>query len=910
MTSALQSFIQSLQATLPAEQIISDTLRRHALAHDASFYSLIPQLIVVVRNDNDVIAVLNAARRYHIAITFRASGTSLSGQSISDSVLVRLSDDWRQIHLAQKGEWISTQPNVLGGVANAKLAPYRRSLAAQPASIAAASVGGMAINNASGMNSLDSYHHVKSLRIIFADGRVLDTGDDHSKREFSRHSADFIARLLAIKKQIDENPSLQQKIRAKYRIKNTMGLQLKAFVDYDDPFDIIQGLMFGSEGTLAFLSHLTQKTVVIKPYSRSALLLFRDLHSAADCVMHCRQHAFNISAAELLDTHALRAIASTQNAQDALPHIGDNATALLIQIDGESTAQLHRDIEQLRAAIAPENLMTPFYFSDDAEQIARWWNIRKGVLPAVGAQRVVGSTALIEDVCYPLDQLAPALTALRQLLNRFHYHDAVIFGHAMAGNVHFVFSQSFETESERQRYHDFMNALAAHVVSDFNGSLKAEHGTGRNMAPFVRFEWGDDAYAIMRAVKQLFDPDNILNPGVIFNDDPLVHLKNIKRMKPVQFDIDPCIECGFCERVCPSQNITFTPRQRIVARRALPPLVHQSSPQALATTFDYFVDATCAGCGLCETVCPINVNTGRMVREWRAQQAHEKRWITWIHRHFSLTTHIIRLALSLHRLLPKRLRHPLLPPPSRHPRVVHVQSEWPAVVYLPSCSSRVLGYEGKKNLAETTIAVLERSGYRVIIPAQSSSLCCGMAFNSNGYPDLATQQQQHTLDALNTITQNGKIPVYMDNSACCDFLRQTAQTEGFTVYDSVEFIAKYVLDKLTLTPKKDPIALHITCSTRRQKHHALLQHIAQRCAVSVVEPEGIQCCGFAGSKGFTTPELNASALATLKNDVSGCCSGYSSSRTCELGLSHHSAIDYSHIIFLVDECSQKKQGEA
>ena len=216
-------------------------------------------------------------------------------------------------------------------------------------------------------------------------------------------------------------------------------------------------------------------------------------------------------------------------------------------------------------ALAVESTLEPPRFSTDAGECERLWNIRKGVFPAVGGMRKPGTTVLIEDVAFPIERLAEATLDLEALMHEHGYPEGVIYGHALDGNLHFIFTQDFSDPAEIARYGGLMVAVVDLVVNKYDGSLKAEHGTGRNMAPFVEMEWGRAATAIMRELKALLDPEGLLNPGVVPNDDPTVHLKNLKPMPAADDIVDACIECGFCEPQCPSAALTFSPRQRIVA---------------------------------------------------------------------------------------------------------------------------------------------------------------------------------------------------------------------------------------------------------------------------------------------------------------------------------------------------------
>jgi D-lactate dehydrogenase len=192
------------------------------------------------------------------------------------------------------------------------------------------------------------------------------------------------------------------------------------------------------------------------------------------------------------------------------------------------------------------NLCEPAAFTSDPVLTGKYWAMRSGIFPAVGGTREIGTTCLIEDIAFPIEHLAQATLDLQQLFIEHNYPDAVIYGHALEGNYHFILNQRFDSPQAIAQYDSMMRAVVDLVVDKYHGSLKAEHGTGRNMAPFVRREWGDAAYELMKEVKQLFDPENIMNPGVIFNEDEHSYIEHIKPLPEVHQMIDRCIECGFC----------------------------------------------------------------------------------------------------------------------------------------------------------------------------------------------------------------------------------------------------------------------------------------------------------------------------------------------------------------------------
>ncbi|HCL53166.1 MAG TPA: 4Fe-4S ferredoxin, partial [Pseudomonas sp.] len=573
-------------------------------------------------------------------------------------------------------------------------------------------------------------------------------------------------------------------------------------------------------------------------------------------------------------------------------------------------------------------------FSEDPVVYNQLWKIRKDTFPAVGAVRQTGTTVIIEDVTFPVEQLAEGVNRLIQLFDQHRYDEAIIFGHALEGNLHFVFTQGFNSAEEVARYQAFMDDVAQLVAVEFGGSLKAEHGTGRNMAPFVALEWGQDAYQLMWQLKRLLDPNGILNPDVVLSEDPAIHLKHLKPLPAADAIVDKCIECGFCEPVCPSKGLTLSPRQRIVMWRDIQARERDGQDtRALRDTFQYQGMDTCAATGLCAQRCPVGINTGELVKKLRAQAAEHGKAADWLAEHFktamggarlSLTAantarkllgapRLNRLSAALSKTSKGRMPRwtPAMPQPVRPVRVGEASNDpRPRVVYLAACVSKVMGpaYADREqsSLLDKTRSLLEKAGYQVVFPDNAESLCCGQPFASKGYPEQAEHKRQELINALLHASRGGLDPIYCDTSPCTLRLVQDLGDTRLDLYDPVRFIRTHLVDRLTFTPQDEPVAVHVTCSTQHLGESQALIDLARRCSTQVVIPEGIHCCGFAGDKGFTTPELNAHALRSLKNAVQYCGEGISTSRTCEIGLSTHSGIDYHGLVYLVDRVTRAR----
>ncbi|NIM33270.1 MAG: FAD-binding protein [Pseudomonas stutzeri] len=933
------AFLAEVERLIPAERRFDDPLSTLAFGTDASFYRLIPKLVVRVESEAEVIALLKLAHAENVPVTFRAAGTSLSGQAISDSVLIVLGDNWNDREIRNGGEQIRLQPGVIGANANAVLAPFQRKIGPDPASINAAKIGGIVANNSSGMccgTAQNTYKTLAGLRVVLADGTVVDSEDAASVAAFRQSHAALLEQLAELGRETRANTELAAKIRHKYRLKNTTGFSLNALVDYDEPLDILNHLMVGSEGTLGFISAVTYDTVPDHPHKASALVVFPDVETCCLAVPVLKQQP--VSAVELLDRRSLRSVEHKAGMPEWVKELSPTACALLIESRAASQSLLHEQINLIMTSIAHFPVEKQVDFSEDPVVYNQLWKIRKDTFPAVGAVRQTGTTVIIEDVTFPVERLAEGVNRLIELLDKHRYDEAILFGHALEGNLHFVFTQGFDDPAQVARYEAFMGEVAQLVAVEFGGALKAEHGTGRNMAPFVELEWGSEAYALMWKIKRLLDPTGILNPDVVLSEDPDIHLKNLKPMPAADEIVDKCIECGFCEPVCPSNGLTLTPRQRIVIWRDI-----QARKRAGVDTteierlYHYHGVETCAATGLCAQRCPVGINTGDLVRKLRGREASKTGTANWLADHFSTavqgTRFMLHAANGAHIILgTKRLaklsatmtnaskgRVPQWTPATPQPlQRLHlpkpaVQDERPRVVYLAACVSRAMGPAARDQeqepLLDKTRSLLEKAGYQVIFPEQLNDLCCGQPFASKGYAEQGERKRQEMLDALLKASRGGLDPIYCDTSPCTLRLVQGLTDQRLDMYDPVRFIRTHLLDKLDFVPQDKPIAVHVTCSTQHLGEAQALIDIARRCANEVVIPEGIHCCGFAGDKGFTTPELNEHALRSLKNAVQICEEGISTSRTCEIGLSRHGEIDYHGLVYLVDRVTRRKTAD-
>ena len=1005
MEEKYSRFLETVKHLVPKNGIYTDELRRFAWGTDAGFYRLVPRIVIRSNDEKEVSKILEAASKFDVPVTFRAAGTSLSGQSVSDSVLIVAGKNWERYKVSEDASEITLEPGIVGARVNAILKPFGRKFGPDPASIGSCMVGGIVMNNASGMSCgthANSDRELESVRIVFVDGTVLDTGDETSRNSFRASHPDFIREIEALRDEILADKELTDRIRYKYSIKNVTGLNIFPFVRFRDPFDIIAHLLVGSEGTLAFMSQVTMKTLPLPSKEASAMVYFGTIREAAEAVVALKKEIDPavLDAAELLDKRSLASVDDPMLNE----YPSKDLTALLLRVTGADQTDLDANVRKLsevlhRFAVLNDAEGNAFIFSSVPAVTGKYWAIRSGIFPSVGGMRRQGTTCLIEDIAFHIEDLPDATVDLSALLDKHGYDDSCIYGHALEGNFHFIINQSFDSGEEVDRYEAMIRDVAQMVVGKYDGSLKAEHGTGRNMAPFVSYEWGEKAFGIMKRVKELFDPKGLLNPGVIFNDDPKCFLRNFKALpvlkpwtddgKPVEPELaqvyqklNKCIECGFCEVNCLSCGFTLSSRTRIATQREISFLRALPNPtseelalmRTLEKEYSYAGEQTCAGDGLCSTSCPMGINVADLTHQLRRMNmpAGSLGYGVWnfAASHYAGVKSGLRGALrmatagetvlgdlamsGLCRWLHNAVRLPLWTPAtpkaynipkslkalvnsvasassatskhsatehtvsvtevrslsrSKRPETQSVPPQTNKVVYFPSCINQMMGlpkhhHAVDKPLVEEMVSLLNKAGYEVIFPKNMSSLCCGTIWESKGMPEIADKKTSELEDALWQASEHGRYPVLCDQSPCLH--RMQHKIKKMRLYEPSEFILEFLADRLDFHKTDTPVAIHLTCSMRLMHKTDKMLELARMCSSNVIVPEGIGCCGFAGDKGMTHPELNKYALRKLKSQIQGIPIGYSNSRTCEIGLATNSGIPYVSIAYLVNRCTTAK----
>ncbi len=944
-TATATSLRDSLVAIVGPGRVLDRPVDLIAFASDASFYRLIPKAVVFAGSVEDVRGLFRLSHEAKVPMTFRAAGTSLSGQSVSDGILVEVARNWRGIQVLEGGAKVKVQPGVIGAHVNHALKFFKAKMGPDPASINTCTVGGILSNNSSGMCcgvTQNAYHTLESLTFVLPSGTVIDTAAPDADARFREAEPELAQGLLNLKADLLANPALAERIRAKYKMKNTTGYSLNAFIDFDRPVDIFRNVLVGSEGTLAFIAEAVLKSVPDLPVKVTAFLLFPDLHAACAAIIPLRDAG--AAALELLDRASLKSVENQPGIPPSIKSLPEGAAALLVEFHGRDES-VRAELERTALATTADlKLMEPARFTHDPVEQALFWKIRSGTFPSVGAVRKRGTTVLIEDVAFPIESLADAAVDLTRLFAKHGYDEAIIFGHAKDGNLHFVITQSFNDQAAVDRYERFIDDVVELVVKKYDGALKAEHGTGRNMAPFVEAEWGPEAKAVMEKLKALVDPLHLLNPGVIINADPKCHVADLKPMPGVEEEVDKCIECGYCEPKCPSRELTLTPRQRIVVRREMARLEGNHENPALLSSlqeaFPYMALDTCAADGLCATACPVSIDTGQLTKRFR-RASHSRRAqkiALSVARHFATVEPVMRVALRSGHMVQSLFGPKVMPFITRAMKAFGASHQWSPempraakaplpvtslegaqAIYFPACISRMMGHlpgeSEELSLVEALVKVSARAGVPVHIPLDVEGTCCGVPFSSKGFDEAHRYTINHAIEKFWEWSQEGKLSVVMDTSPCTYGVvtsrayltpENQAKFDQLKIIDSTAFAYDVLLPKLQVARKVGSVVLHPVCSLTKMNLLPKLEGVAQACADKVVVPRDAGCCGFAGDRGFTHAELTASATKHEAKEVkSQSFDGhYASSRTCEVGMTRSTGEIYRSFLYLLESATR------
>lgn len=881
--------------------LLQDRLTRLIYATDASLYRYLPEAVAKPTSNQEIIELINYASHNNKSLTFRAGGTSLAGQTLTNSIAVDVSKNWKQLEVLENGNSIRAGISVIGGKLNQVLMPYNKKFGPDPASINSAMIGGILANNSGGLScgtANNPYSSLLGMTFILSNGIEINSLDANADHLLKDTSPNIYEKILSLKEYILNDSALVQKIKRKYELKNTIGYSLNSFIDFDKPIDLLTHLLIGSEGTLGFISEATFRTVPLNKFKQAYFFSFSNTTDLCNAIANLKENG--ASALEFMDSISLESV------QEKINNIFDfdlnDKYALIAEFGFESEVE-RDDFKQNEQGLLRQIKFDNIHSSQDTQEQYKIWAIRKGLLASIGGQRKPNTSFIIEDVAVRLKDLSSALFDIRAIINKYEFTTG-IYGHGIDGNIHFTISENFDSKNELTRLEFFFEEITDLIVHKYDGSLKAEHGTGRNMSPFVEKEWGSELYSIMHQIKSAIDPNCVFNKGVLLNDDYQIHLKHIKSIPDVSPIVDKCIECGFCEVVCPSKNTTLTPRQRIAVHREIARMDLKLKLEETAILQNQF-DDTCATDGLCSLNCPVGINTGLFVKEFRNEK-NSNNFIGTIEfrtvekfakfgiRNKSLLENSIVSYFA--KLTEPKLNLDLIKNLQNKPQKLQFGQYKKEIdyIYFPTCTSRFFGENGEKqNLTQKIIDIGLLFDLNIVMLEELADNCCGLMYESKGMETASIEHKEYLTSVLAKYKPKA---VIIDSESCYGFLKNNDSQINFI--DTMDFLS---LGKDKFKTTKDKVLFHPSCSTRLiftdDEIKAKLNNLGINADLT-----DVRCCGAAGDKLFTEKYLHYSAAKEFDYLKNSNYSGYySNNLPCEIAISHSTGKDFKSLVYLANK---------
>ena len=898
-----------------------------------------PQAVVMARDAGDVAKVLAYGREQGIPVTFRAGGTSLNGQGQSDGILVDVRRHFGGVAVEDDGAIArGSSPARVLGHANRVLAPHGRKLGPDPASTDIATRRRrdrqQLRRDALRRRPRTPTRRVRSLTFVLPSGTTIDTAAPGAAERFAEAEPELAAGLAEIRDEIRADAELSERIRRKFEIKNTTGYRLCAFLDADEPLEIFRRLLVGSEGTLAFIAEAVFETVPLPARTTTAWVHFPDIDAGdrpGPRAGRRRRHRGRADGRAGADHRRLEHGRRARGVEGAAARVGGAAGRVRRRRRRRSSTTTWPGPSEILAAreIDPPDRLHPRPRGDRG-LLAR---ARGPARPDRARCGRPGTALIIEDVCVPPERIAEGARDIQALLGEHGFLPGVA-GHASAGNLHFMLTPDFAKQEDLERYEAFMAELVELIVDKYDGSLKAEHGTGINMAPYVEREWGEKATELMWRVKQLADPDGVLAPGVRPQPRPRRppaqpeddagdrgvgdHLRRVRLLRAGLPEPRPDDDAAPADRAAardgaPARGLAGAAgaaRGVRVRRRSrpAPPTAPASSPARSGSTPASWSRSCAApphragrsdGAGDGEA---LGHGRGRLARRPAPRRpagaGGPKR------------------GQSLPPPAPAKLPSDAstrAPPPSTCPPAPTASSAPPRL------TGRNAPYGGKAALdpvVEALVEVSARAGLPVWIPEDVAGTAAGCPGARKGFGEAHSPQGERDGRAALALERGGGAA---DRGRRRLLHRSIADPgEGVLAEENAERLAKLeILDSvawahdrllpwLEVGEKVGSATVHPTCATRHLGLAHRLEALADALADDVYVAPSATCCGFAGDRGISHPELTAAATAPEAAEVAGrhFDAHLSSNRTCEIGLERATGEPYESVILLLERLTR------
>lgn len=892
---------KKLAAAIKGE-VYADVPTRYCYSTDASIYQVMPQIVVCPKDKDDVVACMKVAAELEVPITARAAGTNLAGSCIGTGIIIDFSKHMNRIlgMVEKQGRYfVDVEPGVINNTLQAYLKEHGFFLPPDPSSSEISMIGGNVATKASGARSvqhgtMDDY--LVGVEFVTAHGTVIDTLNPDT---IPTHIA---SGLKEVQDAIFSDPEALEKLRSKEDIKVASGYNLFAFLKYnidaaqtnmDSISNIITHLMPASVGTLGLFTRLRIEAVPIVEGTSISLVYFKDVKEAGDAVQFIKK--LGAVKIELMDSISV-GIVRGKYPQYNIP---EGVSALFVEFDGEDR---HIKIEQMEELVSEKGYDISRIDSEaeDIEHMENLWAVRKALVPLLTHYaQDIKPDAFIDDVSVSVSHLADLINDLHKVFEKYGIVSA-IYGHAGSGNLH-IRPMLNLNEPRNLKIFPKLADDVYEVVFKYNGAMTGEHGMGRLRTMYLEQEWGEHIYGYMQHIKEIFDPQNLLNPDAMFSNQHITDNVKYPTVYTSSFE-KPCINCGYCKSVCP---ISRTKKGERGARSFLQLMrLRESAPEnilgMLSETDRKDIEkqlSTCLGCLSCATRCPSHASVGDFVlngRSGHAGAATRKMMELWAGDYdrfqelatvFGIieplvdnpmsrkainigSTILAQTPLRSDRPIPKFRKRPV----SSH-KQIHVEGGMNVALFA-GCASRIVD----DGTFEATLRVLNRSGFNVSVPEQQ---CCGLPMKDVGMMELAQKTAAANLDEFSDESIDAIVSICASCTmelkklpemfADCDDarLRDAAKVVADKTHDIGEFLLSHLDDSVfDGTGDEKPEKLNLKATYHEPCHLKNLGITKQpraliRKMVSEYEDMEDGCCGGAGQYGFMHP-VESDAIFDLK----------------------------------------------
>jgi anaerobic glycerol-3-phosphate dehydrogenase C subunit len=611
-----------------------DVFTRAAFATDASIYQIMPMCVISPKDTADVIAVVKYAKEHNIPIVARGAGSGLAGEALGSGIVFDMTRYMSKIdNIEQDGSRIICQPGAVLDDINNALAKYGKKIGPDPSSGNRATIGGIVANNATGAHSLVYGYiadHVEKVEAVLADSSIVEFTNNMST---DTGAAEQCYSLLSPKADV-----IQKALPRTKRNRSGYGI---ANICHNGKIDMAR-LMAGSEGTLAIFTQITLRTVDVPKAKGLVQIEFASLDNMAKAVPIIVDSG--AAACELMDqTLTKMAVDAYPAYRDVLPV--DAVVSLVVEHIGQDQDEVKEKIQKTLAAIGP--LAAKHHIYLDAVSQARLWKSRKDAVPLLSRDKTdKKAIGVIEDVSVENVRLAEYVIGINKIAEKYKM-PLVYYGHAGDGEMHIRPYLDLSKPDDIET----LKKIAAEVFElawSLGGTISGEHADGLVRTPFIKRQYGDEFYELLRQVKNIFDPQGIMNPGKIINDDPDIMTKNLKaaykyntdRLKTNLFfepdeyrlEISQCNGDALCRstqngvRMCPvframGDEIGCSRAKANLLRFWITGLI--SDEDFESDDFKRLLDM-CVNCKMCSVQCPSGVDISKLIIEARAEYGKRK----------------------------------------------------------------------------------------------------------------------------------------------------------------------------------------------------------------------------------------------------------------------------------------------